>query len=537
MFNRITRLFAFAFLFLLHIPHSTKALEIPADLRKKLLGEADAKSSGASSMGMEVLDNSLDPQRYLVGGGDRFQISIVGLPSQEYFPTVDPEGNLYDGDLGLIHIGKTPLAQARSIIAEKVKKNLRKNYEVYITLVRIKTSTVAVTGMVANPGTISMPGNLRVLDALKMANNGILPSTDKFNLRRVRVRNGDSLNEYDLLRFLNKQDLDQNPYLYPGDLIALDQVDARVYVTGEVRDFASGWIPVKPGETAGDILSLLNFKETADSGSILVQRSFGGPEGPMKPIVLSEAHSVPVFNNDVISISAKASEGRADTVRITGEVKRPGTYPVSRQGGSLEALIALAGGATEHGSAERVFVLRHHKLDAINLMANPDNNGMGIPVQGSMLSSLQSVRPEVSSSVHDLLNSGDFTLVSASGKSGISVLEDGDEIHIPRKENCIYVSGNVRVPGAYPYEAGKDYDHYIEEAKGYTGKADTKNMYVLASYKGVTQIKDRTDLSPGDIIVVPAAVEYKRWTNVFLPIIMIVPSVLSLIVTLAVLNQ
>lgn len=514
-------------------------MDLPPDLRKKLLGDADTKTMGSMQSASEALDNSLDPERYLVGGGDRFQISIVGLPSQEYTPVVDPEGNLYDGDLGIIPVGKLPLSKAKIVIADKVKKSLRKNYEVYVALKRIKTSTVTVTGLVTNPGTISLAGNLRILDALKQANGGALPSQEKFNLRRVRVRNGDTVKEYDLLRFLNRQDMDQNPYLYPGDLIALDQIDARIYIAGEVRDYASGWVPLKPGETAGDLFALINMKETADSSAIMIQHSSGGSESSARPRSLSEARGIVLANNDFISIGAKLTEGRTDTVKVTGEVKRPGTYPVVPGADGAAAIVALAGGPSDHGSSDRVFILRHRKWDDLLFIPPQENNPTAALPLASRTRSIpmMSARPEMASSVIDLSNSGDFTLIDASGKAGATRIEDGDEIYVPRKETCIYVSGNVRQPGAYPFVPGAGYGKYIDAAKGYTNKADSKNMYVMTSYRGVTQVKGMDNLAPGDIIVVPAAIEYKRWTNVFMPIIQLVPAVLSLAVTLLILSQ
>lgn len=521
---------------LLGLATSPRALEIPPELRKKMMLETDKRS--VSILGQDMLDNSLDPERYLVGGGDRFQISIVGMPSQEYFPVVDPEGNIYDGDLGLIPVGKVPMSKAKHLIAEKVKKSLRRNYEVYVTINRIKTSTVSVTGLVSNPGTLSLPGNVRILDAIKLANLGVLPSGDKFNLRAVRVRNGDSLKEYDLYRFLNKQDLDHNPYLYPGDQIALDQVDARVYVAGEIRDFVSGWVPVKPGETAGDILSLVNLKGTADSSAILIQQS-GKPGQPApKHMTMAEAAGIPISNNDVISVGPKANEGRADTVRVSGEAQRPGTYSVPPGGGSVDAIVELAGGSTEHGNRAGTYILRHRKLEDLSPMAADERTASPFSMALKQSSgSLQAVRPEVASSYNDLHAIGDFILIDAAGKGGAVPLEDGDELVIPRKETCVYVSGNVRKPGAYPFKSGADFLDYIDAAQGFTNKADSKNSYVLAVYSGISQVKDVRDLAAGNIIVVPAAIEYKRWANVFMPIVQLVPGILSLIVTLIVLEQ
>jgi protein involved in polysaccharide export with SLBB domain len=513
------------------------ALELPSDLRKRLLGDLDAGKSPSSSalLGQEnSADVSMDPQRYLVGSGDRFQIAIKGLPSSGVLVTVDEDGNIYDGELGFIPLGKIPLAKARAQIGDKVKLALRRQNDVYVALKSVKPVSVTVTGTLPNPGTFTLPGSQRVLDALKQANNGQMPAPDKFNLRRVVIRNGDSTRECDLLRFLNRQDPDQNPYVYPGDIIALHQVDARIYVTGEVRDHAVGWIPLLPGETVGDILGLLNLKETADTGAILLQ----GPEGGGGFRTASGVRSAPLHNNDVLGVGPKASAGRADTVRITGEVMRPGTYP-AMMGTTAAALIAMAGGPTGYASPNRLFILRRQKQEEMRSNGGAERapNGM-IPGPAKMdLGTLQSVRPEVASSVNDLRNSADYILVDVSGKGGDATVEDGDEIHIPRKETSVYVSGNVRRPGAYPYEAGKTWKDYLASAHGTTPKADTKNAYVLATCQGVTQIKDLDRVMPGDILVIPAAIEYKRFTNVWLPIIQIVPTLISLAISLYVLNQ
>lgn len=517
-------------------PTAALALDIPNDLKTKFLSDMGKGKSGPTFS--EDLDNSLDPRRYIVGGGDMFTISIVGLPSMEFHPSVDAEGNLYDGELGLIPVGRKTLYDAKVIISDRVKKSLRKNYEVYVAIKRIKTASVTVVGMVQNQGTVSLPGNQRILDAIKVANGGALPSVSGLNFRQVKIRNGDSSRVVDLLRFMSRQDLDQNPYVYPGDVISIDPTDERVYVTGEVREPISGWMPILPGETLGSLMGIVNLKSTADSGAVLLQYAGSKSTGEMKAVSMGEARQVVLSHNDIISFGAKESSRRPDTVKVTGEVKRPGTYPTRFGKGSAGDLIRLAGGYTDIASPDRAFIIRHSKREAIfGSTGHQDRPAPYLPAAGKPNTTLQTVRPEVASSINDLTVSGDFTLIEVSGSSDKTVLEDGDELHVPRKENYVYVSGNVRNPGAYPYAKGKDVDHYIKLAKGYTSKSDSKNMYVLASYNGITQLKDTENLAAGDVIVVPTAVEYKRYTNVFLPIIQIIPSVLSLALTYVIFTQ
>jgi protein involved in polysaccharide export with SLBB domain len=383
-----------------------------------------------------------------------------------------------------------------------------------------------------------MPGNLRLLDAIRMANAGALPSPSQSNFRRVEVRNGDSLRTFDLLRYLSRNDIDENPYVYPGDNIRLRPTDARVFVTGEVMEPVKGGIPLREGETVGDVLDVVHFRSTADSGSILLRKAGEGEGAASGPLPLAEASGLPLGPNDVIVVGAKGRLRRPDTVQVTGEVVRPGTYVIEPGQTTLADLLAQAGGPTGLGDDGRAFILRSRKKREVMVpFGRKDGNDAGIPSPLRTTASLQMVRPEVASSVSDLQLSGDFTVLDGPRAAGKGVLQDGDELHLPRRDPFVYVSGNVHKPGAYPYKDGAGAEYYIDLAQGYTSKADSKNMFVLAVYKEAAQVRGASEPRSGDIIVVPAAVEYKRFGSVFLPILQIVPGILSLIVTILVLTN
>ena len=307
-------------------PLGARALEIPADIKSRLLGEL-GRGKTAGSPESELPDNSIDTARYLVGGGDAFQISIVGLPSMEYFPVVDASGNLYDGELGRIALGKIPLNRAQAVIAQTVRKSLRKNHDVYVAPKRVKSVSVNVTGYVFNPGTYTLTGNMRLMDAIRAANGGSTPSLAHTDFRMVDVRNGDSLHTYDLLRFISGNDIDANPYIYPGDNIILRPIDTKVFVTGEVLEPVKGAVPLKPGETVGNILDLVRLRGTADSGTITVFKAGADKNRPgPSPLPIAETRAIRLGPNDVIMVGAKQRRRRPDTVQVTGEVYRPGTY-------------------------------------------------------------------------------------------------------------------------------------------------------------------------------------------------------------------
>lgn len=514
----------------------TVALEIPADLKRQFLKDMDPKPRVA--LDGDAPDNSLDPAKYLIGGGDAFQISIVGLPSESYTPVVDAGGNLYDGELGLIPLGKIPLSEAMGLIQEKVKKTLRKNNQVYVALRKIKKASITLTGAISVPGTYQLPGSYRLLDAIKAANGGALPALSATDLRKVTVRNGDSARTFDLMRFISKQDLDQNPYIYPGDNIYVNHTDSRVYVSGEILEPMKGWVPMIPGETMADFISVLNLKHTADSSGFLVQQASSPSSQSLKRLSMQETAHFTLNPNDLITVTSKESYRRSDTVLVAGEVKNPGTYPILFSRSSLKRLLELAGGATERGNLERLVVIRHRKSEEIRGKGNDmDSQGLLRSGMGKSMGTLQSVRPEISSSITDLHTSSDYTLIENIDLEDEDLLQDGDEIFVPRKDKYVYVSGSVKKPGAYRFVKDAGISHYIKQADGYANNADPRNQFLLANYDGVTQIKGGRSVSEGDLIVVPAAVEYKRVTSLYFPALQVLTGILSLALTLMILNR
>ncbi|HLP41122.1 MAG TPA: SLBB domain-containing protein, partial [Fibrobacteria bacterium] len=508
------------------------AIDLSAALEKGLFGNAVKGGKPIAEMQSEAPDNSIDPDLYRVGGGDGFQIAIKDLPSNEYFPVVNPDGSLYLGDFGEIVLGKVTLTQAKERIREKMRKALKKNYEVYITLKQVKKAVVTVGGSLPVPGTYTLAGTSRLFDALKQANLGQPPPPAKYDLRNVRVRNGDSTRAYDLLRFLATGDPAHNPYVYPGDYIDLAPLDRSVTVAGHVLGPVRGRIPLVPGETLADLLHLLHPRASADTSKLLIHGQGGSRE-----VARSIASGITLRDNDVITVPSVANYGRQDTVLVTGEVVRPGTYAVSWGKTTAAEILELAGGPTHEASPERAFVVRRTKMFRLS-MPDPDaqpTQPIAPPRQIHPASGL--VRPEIGLSLNELAASNDHALLELGKDPGSMVLEGGDELHVPRSERYVYVSGHVRRPGAYPFSQGASVDEYVDLAGGYSSKADRHNRFLMFAYQDITSLREASEPREGDIIVVPASVEFKRLSGVYLPIFQTVATLLSLTLSIIALNN
>jgi protein involved in polysaccharide export with SLBB domain len=473
-------------------------------------------------------DNSVVPEAYYIGGGDVFQISVVESPSIQYTGTVNENCDVYIPELGIIKIGKTNLVQAKKRIADFVASKLKRQFEVYVSLVKTKSAMVSVSGAVSSPGTCKLPGTSRLFDAIKAANGGMVPSYNDYDYRAVECRNRDSVHVFDLFKYLLANNQSENPYLYPGDNIRLSLAQRRVLITGALKSQVTGWIPIRQDEQAADFLSLFAFDASADSDHIIIQRTNPDNSSLTKIFSLREPVSFTLKDRDLIIVSEKENYPQALAVSIRGEIARPGMYPLVKNVTKAADLVAEAGGATRFGNSERAYVVRRKKMLSEEMKQN--YNALKPVVTTGLFDN--SVRPEINSGLFRMNASNDFSVLRLSDNKDGLVLESEDEIVIPKKEFCVYVSGSVCNPGAYPFVAGGTKSHYIGLAGGYSSKADRSNSFVVTYYGSVMQVKENGAIEEGDVIVVPDSQQYKFLTLVFIPILSAIAVTISTILAI-----
>ena len=182
------------------------------------------------------------------------------------------------------------------------------------------------------------------------------------------------------------------------------------------------------------------------------------------------------FNDPQVTVAV--DQYRSQRVFIVGEVRQPGTYPLTGDMSLIEAL-ARAGGATDAAGAEAL-VVRPRAREA-------GASGPLLPEQGNTaeridLKSLQG------------------------GAAGLkATLRDGDTIFIPRAE-VVYVYGHVRAPGAYPVRKDATVMQVLSLAGGVTDRGSTNRIKILRVTDGAKrEIKAKLGelVLPGDTIVVP----------------------------------
>ena len=159
------------------------------------------------------LENAIDPEKYLLGPGDRLRI-LWSVENIDNFVTIGPTGKLIIPKIAPISVlGKT-LGDVDREVNERMRK-VYKSAEVSINLIRFRQFKVLVYGAVNKPKFVKMAPVSRFHEAINEA-GGLQKYADPE--RTVLIREGISRNIF-LKEFLLKGDLNNNPQLMDGDKI------------------------------------------------------------------------------------------------------------------------------------------------------------------------------------------------------------------------------------------------------------------------------------------------------------------------------
>ncbi len=233
--------------------------------------------------------------------------------------------------------------------------------------------------------------------------------------------------------------------------------------------------------------------------------------------------------------------GSQEIVRLEGEVKFPGEYPIER-GETLRSVVARAGGLTPlafaGGSVFTRETLRERERRQIDFLANrmqkdlaslalqgAQSGGLGasqssetLAIGQSLLADLRNTEP-VGRLVIDL-----DRILSGSGPEADVLLKGGDTLRVPRQSQEVTVIGEVQNSTSHLYDSSLSRDDYLRMSGGPTQKADDNRIYIVRangsveSGSGSRWFHGSTAIQPGDTIVVPLDAERMRplplWTAV-----------------------
>jgi protein involved in polysaccharide export with SLBB domain len=192
---------------------------------------------------------------YRIGPGDKLDIEVMGDATTRATVAVGPDGRIYYNFLPGMDVWGLTLPEARDLVEAGMKKFVRGNPAVALTLRSSESQQVWVLGRLGSPGVYSLSHPTSLLEAVAQAGGlgvntpvGGAPIETADLSRSFLIRNG-HLVPVDFEKLLRDGDLTQNVYLQPDDFIFVPSLrSSQVHILGAVvqprSERMSGWMTV-----------------------------------------------------------------------------------------------------------------------------------------------------------------------------------------------------------------------------------------------------------------------------------------------------
>ncbi|MHA6961640.1 polysaccharide biosynthesis/export family protein [Campylobacter coli] len=443
---------------------------------------------------------------YKIAVGDQISLKIWGAVEFEQILVVDSQGNIFIPKVGAVNLLGVKNSALVSVIKAQVNKIYKNNVFVYADMNAYQNVSVFVTGSVNAPGLYQGLSSDSVIQYLDKA-GGI--NLEYGSFRDIQIlRNNAVIKKIDLYDFLLKGQMDLFPFR-SGDVVLVGNVQSYVFVNGDVqRPFRF--------ELANDIKTLFDLARVAGAKPIVtnaILRSYGNDHKlevsaynkmQFSKVLLKTGDEVQ-FNPEYISQNI--------SITVNGEHSGLKTLVV-RKGTTLEDVsrLIVANGQSDMNALQvfRKSVAKTQK-DLINAqlkeletlaLTSPSVTSQGAAIKAEQAKLIL----EFIQRARELEPKGQI-VIDKPKSYGEVILEEGDTINVPSKNNLIIVQGEVTLPGAFVYNKGEDLKYYINLAGGYGERADTSKVLVIRNNGKAQRYSGSVDMMPGDSVLVLPKVE------------------------------
>ncbi len=416
---------------------------------------------------------------------------------------------------------------------------------------------VFLSGHVQRPGSYQWVPGMRLTDLIPSMLD-LLPDVDSRYLLITRENLADRTIELlsaDLAAALKEPESDADPELRPRDTVTVFSIQGgRETVIGPLLDRAraqsaydrparevvvSGMVhhpgryPLVPNMKVSGLLSAAGgLTDSAYTLEARLTRFTTVAGGERRQELLSvdlagvlredRGKDLLVAPYDQLVVSRIPKWDMAGTVKIRGEVRFPGEYPIVR-GEKLSELLKRAGGLTDEAFPKGAVFLRESvrvreqahldrladQLERDLAVASTQSQDLGKTAvaiaEGRILLQRLRAAKAVGRVAIDL-----DSLTSGRGDYDVS-LQDGDQLHIPQKPDEVTVVGEVYYPTSHLFNKKLGRNDFVRLSGGVSERGNSRAVYVVHADGSVSAPSGwfhRSDrVGPGDTVVVPLKVE------------------------------
>lgn len=469
------------------------------------------------------------PAEYRLQSGDVIRLGLSGgIQANAINLTVDNNGRVFVPRVGAVRVAGVRVADLHDVLSQAISRQYR-NFDLDVTIARLRGVTVYVTGFANRPGAYSVGGLSTLVNAVLAA--GGPSSGGSFRSIQLR-RSGQVVSDFDLYDLLLRGDTRGDAVLQNGDVLYIAPAGDQVAVLGSVN--REGIFEVAPGESLRDAVVYAGGTNTvADTDRLLVFDTLGRTVG-WQQLTAAEASSRTARRGDIVRVVSDVGIARPIglqpvLVTLSGEVARPGHYYV-QPGTRLADVITQAGGLTVDAFPYASVITRESVKAQQRESFTRAVNDMELLLSTQPLVSVDRARMAqpanialIDSVVEKMRSrepSGRLVFgmpVTATTLPADLVVENNDVVHVPTRPVTVGVFGAVPSPASFSYREGATIGNFVNTAGGIQRLGAPKDMFVVRANGTVIADGRRTlkaPALPGDLIFVP--IEANRgefWTR------------------------
>lgn len=436
---------------------------------------------------------------YIIQPGDRIVIRIWGAKTYDDILIVDQQGNIFLPEIGPVQVAGLQQSSLESSVRSKISSVFTSNVNSYVNLQSAQPVGVYVTGFVTSPGRYGGGSQDSVLSYIDRA-GGII--ADQGSYRKIKIMRGEiNIANVDLYQFVLKGTL-PSILLRDGDVIIVEEVKQQIIATGALRQAALYEFDIN--SIGQDLINLVSPSPNATHISLTGIRN-GIPVNNY--FSLKDFANIPLMNGDNIVFVAD-TKSKSMMVAVEGAIEGASRFPVSTSTTLLELLPYVAINP-KLADISSIYILRHSVAQQQKIILEESLRQL----EQSALTATSSSESEAAIRVNEAALIQDFVkraaliepdgvlVVYHDGTLSNTLLEDQDTIVIPQRTNVVHVAGEVMMSTAVLWNKNMDIDDYIENAGGYSNRANKSNILVVRMNGEVGNIDD-LGIAPGDRILV-----------------------------------
>lgn len=468
-FKFITIFILINFLFLSYVPVFCVDITTNAMVRDftsdqiNIFNESILKTSKLKlTQEMDKYIQDLDPDVYIIDTGDKIKLNVYSMANEEYILIVDPNGNIFMPDFGEINVRGLTYSKFK----EKFFKFLNKFYKgckYNLTLVGAKTFKVNLAGEVVRPGSYMINSFYSVIDVLGEA-GGLMPNASLFNIGIKRAGKEYKVNVYKTV-FLGEED--DKYCLIPGDSVYVYPLQNFIRVRGEVNK--PGFFEVTGNENLEDIIILAGgFTRDSLPNGIFIEREINtGLEKKIIRIAVNEdKKAFKLITGDVVVVPTK--DIYRPYITIAGEFKTP-EFSKNIEALNVQKISVLSN--TISISKWRYRISKGETvLDIINACGGLTEKA-GLRFAQVNRTDEKGKRTTIPVNLQKLLYKNDLS-------QNIELIP-GDTFSIPPILDNVFVIGEVRTAGVFPYVGGSTVKDYLMLAGGPQANAVLNSIKII----------------------------------------------------------